>query len=511
MTTGEHALVVGASIAGLLAARALAEHFPHVTVVDRDTLAEGPDRPRRGVPQGGHIHALLGRGQQALEELLPGLTEELTGRGAPLGDQLGDARLYFGGHLMARAHSGLPLLCASRPLLEDAVRARVAATPGVDVVARCEVVGLDTSADRLRVTGARVRRDGRAEESLPAGLVVDAGGRGSRIPTWLAALGLPTPAEDRVKIGLGYASRVYRARPSVLGGDLGIVRAPLPPRGRGGALAVLEGDRWMVTLIGVLGDHPPTDPAGFLDFARSLPEPDIHDAIATAEPLADPVPFRFPAGVRRRYERLPRFPERLLVVGDGFCSFNPIYGQGMTVAALEALALRDQLRGGRPPQPAAFHRQVARIVDAPWELAVGGDLAFPGVEGRRTPKTRLLGTYVDRLHATAATDADLAAAFLRVAALVDPPTALMNPRIALRVLRHGLRRARSRGGSDDQRDLTPGPPGADVVDRCRRISKRISAAQRGGEPAGGHQVRQHEQVPVVLRRDERAQLLPHER
>ena len=394
----------------------------------------------------------------------------------------GDARLYFGGHLMARAHSGLPLLCASRPLLEDAVRARVAATPGVDVVARCEVVGLDTSADRLRVTGARVRRDGRAEESLPAGLVVDAGGRGSRIPTWLAALGLPTPAEDRVKIGLGYASRVYRARPSVLGGDLGIVRAPLPPRGRGGALAVLEGDRWMVTLIGVLGDHPPTDPAGFLDFARSLPEPDIHDAIATAVPLADPVPFRFPAGVRRRYERLPRFPERLLVVGDGFCSFNPIYGQGMTVAALEALALRDQLRGGRPPQPAAFHRQVARIVDAPWELAVGGDLAFPGVEGRRTPKTRLLGTYVDRLHAAAATDADLAAAFLRVAALVDPPTALMNPRIALRVLRHGLRRARSRGGSDDQRDLTPGVPvvlrrdeRADGGRRCRE--RRPSAAR----------------------------------
>ncbi|WP_199522501.1 NAD(P)/FAD-dependent oxidoreductase [Geodermatophilus marinus] len=460
--TGDRAVVAGASMAGLLAARVLAERCTRVTVVDRDALAEGPERPRRGVPQGGHLHALLGRGQQALEELLPGLTRELTGRGAPLGDQLGDTRMYFGGHRMARARSGLSLLCASRPLLEDAVRARVAATPGVDVVPRCALVGLEISADRRRVTGARVRRDGRDEEVITADLVVDATGRGSRIPTWLAALGLPAPAEERIRIGLGYATRVYRARPGALGGDLGIMCAPVPPHGRGGALAVLEGDRWMVTLIGVLGDHPPTDPAGFLDFARSLPHPDVRDALTSAEPLGDPAPFRFPAGVRRRYERVRELPEGLLVLGDAFCSFNPVYGQGMTVAALEALALRDQLRRRRPPQPLAFHRHVARVVDAPWELAVGGDLAFPGVEGRRTAKTRVLGAYVDRLHAAAETDAALATAFLRVAALVDPPTALVGPGTVLRVLRHGRhgRPSPGEGGAGPTTTTVPpaGPP-----------------------------------------------------
>jgi 2-polyprenyl-6-methoxyphenol hydroxylase-like FAD-dependent oxidoreductase len=437
--TGEHAVVLGASMAGLLAATVLAGHYRQVTVVDRDALEPDTDRPRRGVPHGGHIHALLGRGQQALEELLPGLTADLVGRGAQMGDQLGDARLYFSGHRMARTRSGVPALCVSRPLLEDAVRVRVAALPGVSLVARCEAVALETSVAPCRVTGVRVRREGDVEQAIPADLVVVATGRGSRVPAWLTAMGMPAPPVERVKIGLGYATRIYRARPEVLAGDLAVVCAPTPSGGRGGVLQALEGDRWMVTLMGVLGDHPPTDPTRFLDFAASLQQPDIHDAIDAAEPLDHPVAFRFPASARRRYDRLPRFPERLLVLGDAFCSLNPIYGQGMTVAALEALALRDHLRHGPSPRPRAFHRRVAAIADVPWEMAVGADLAFPGVEGRRTPKTRLLNAYVGRLHATAATDGDVATAFFRVAGLLDPPTALLAPRIALRVLRHGRR------------------------------------------------------------------------
>jgi 2-polyprenyl-6-methoxyphenol hydroxylase-like FAD-dependent oxidoreductase len=435
--TREHAVVLGASMAGLLAAKVLAEHYRHVTVVDRDTLEPDANCPRRGVPQGAHVHALLGRGQQALEELLPGLTEELVSRGARMGDQLDDARLHFSGHRMARAHSGVPALCVSRPLLEEAVRARVAATPAVTLVARCELVALKTSVGRRRVTGVRVRREGGAEQVMAADLVVAATGRGSRVATWLTALGLPAPAEEHVKIGLGYATRVYRARPEALAGDLAVVCAPAPPRRRGGVLQALEGDRWMVTLMGVLGDHPPTDAAGFRDFAGSLPAPDIHDAIAVAEPMGDAVPFRFPASVRKRYEQLPRFPECLLVLGDAFCSLNPIYGQGITVAALEALALNDQLCRRHPPRPHAFHRRVAAIVEVPWEMAVAGDMAFPGAEGRRTPKTRILNAYIGRLHATAATNADVATAFFRVAGLLDPPSALLAPRIVLPVLRHG--------------------------------------------------------------------------
>jgi 2-polyprenyl-6-methoxyphenol hydroxylase-like FAD-dependent oxidoreductase len=433
---GEHAVVLGAGLAGLLAAGVLAEHYRTVTVLDRDRLTAGPAAPRRGVPQGGHLHALLARGREALDDLLPGLTAQLVAAGAPVGDMQADARSYLGEHRIARGTSGLGLLCASRPLLEHAVRARVVATPGVVVAARCAAVGLQTSADRRRVTGVQVRREGCAEEVVPADLVLDATGRGSRVPRWLAGLDLPEPVEERVPIGLGYATRTYRPRPEALGGDLGVIAPPTPPAGRGGGLSVLEGDRWMLTLIGVLGDHPPTDPAGFDEFVRSLPTPDIADALAGAEPLDDPLPFRFPASVRRRYERLSSVPDGLLVVGDAVCSLNPVRGQGMTVAALEALALRRALRAGRVPRPRAFHREVARIVDAAWDIVVGGDLAFPGVEGRRTRKLALLDAYLRRLGATAAHDPAVGTSFLRVAGLVDPPRALLRPGVLWRVL-HG--------------------------------------------------------------------------
>jgi hypothetical protein len=194
----------------------------------------------------------------------------------------------------------------------------------------------------------------------------------------------------------------------------------------------------MLTLAGILGDHPPTDPDGFLDFARSLRFPDIYETVRDAEPLDDPVAFRFPANVRHRYERLTRFPDGLLVMGDAVCSFNPIYGQGMSVAALEALVLRRHLERGIEPQPHRFFRDIARVVDVPWDIAVGGDLVFPGVQGRRTAKTRLVSAYLARLHAAAVHHASLASAFVRVAGLVARPESLLRPDIALRVLRASL-------------------------------------------------------------------------
>jgi hypothetical protein len=269
----------------------------------------------------------------------------------------------------------------------------------------------------------------------------------------LDALGYARPATQEVRIGLGYATRTYRLRRDALGGDLALLIAATPEHPRTGALQAIEGDRWMVTLAGILGDHPPTNPDGFLDFARSLQFPDAYDTVRDAEPLDDPVPFRFPASVRHRYERLSRFPDGLLVVGDAVCSFNPIYGQGMSVAALEALALRRHLERTTEPAPHRFFRDLVRVADAPWDMAVGGDLVFPDVQGRRTAKNRMINTYLTRLHAASEHDAELSSAFVRVIGMVAEPASLLHPGVAGRVLRASLRR-KSREAAGRSGDVT---------------------------------------------------------
>lgn len=435
------AVVLGGSMAGLTAARVLADRYDRVVLVDRDDLTLDSTE-RRGVAQGDHAHVLLARGRQAFEELFPGLTGELIADGAAHGDALADARLHFSGHRLRRGTAGLQMLSVSRPFLESHVRARVRALPNVSVAPPSDIVGLATTPDGGRVTGAKVfaRADGSTADVIDAALVVDATGRGSRTPRWLEDLGYARPAEERVDVDVGYATSIYRLAPDALDGDWGTLQAPTPDLPRGGTLARLENDRWMLTLMGMTGDHPPTDPEGFAAFTRSLRFPDITDAVHDAEPVQGPVAYRFPANVRRRYERLDSFPEGLLVVGDGVCSFNPIYGQGMTVAALEALALRTHLEHYGTPGPRRFQREIAQVVDVPWEMAIGGDLSFPGTRGNRTRKLRVLASYMARLHGAAAHDASLAAAFLRVSGLVDPPTALLRPGVARRVLRHNQSR-----------------------------------------------------------------------
>jgi 2-polyprenyl-6-methoxyphenol hydroxylase-like FAD-dependent oxidoreductase len=429
---GEHAVVLGASMAGLLTARVLSESFSQVTVIERDVLPAEAGQ-RRGVPQGRHLHALLCRGGQILDDLFPGLTKQVAEAGAPVGDLLGNIRWFMSGHRLAQADIGQPVLFATRPMLEAHVRSMVKGLSGVAFLEGRDIIGPVAAGNKRRVTGVRVRSDGGAEDVIDADLIVDTTGRASRTPVWLEELGYARPVADKVTVDVAYATRTYRLPPDVLGTDQLIMNFWTPDNQRAAGLEKTD-DRFILTAAGLLGDHPPTDPKGFDAFVASLKFPDIPEAIRDGEPLDDPVAFRYPANVRQRYERMRDFPDGFLVLGDAVCAFNPIYGQGMTSASLQANALRGLLADGRPLTWRRHFQAMAKAVDDPWTISTSNDLAFSGVTGRRTPLVRVVNAYLPRLHELGERDPEAAAAFLRVVGLLEPPATMLRPGLALRVL-----------------------------------------------------------------------------
>jgi 2-polyprenyl-6-methoxyphenol hydroxylase-like FAD-dependent oxidoreductase len=439
------AIVIGASMGGLLAARALSEHFCEVLVLERDELSAEP-RHRRGVPQSRHSHHLLGSGLLAIEAAFPGFTAELRSRGAILADPSEMTQVYSG-FTMPNAPRAEKRLLASRPLIETTVRTRLIALPNVRLRQGVAVNELTTDADRRRVTGVRVEDRhaaeavAGAEDVLTADLVVDASGRGSRLPKWLQALGYRAPQVERVDVDAGYVTRLYRWTPDMpksmaIGGTRDNTRL--------GVMLPLEDGTCMVTLAACFGEVVPTDADAFASFATKLESQAIADLLRRAEPVGEAVAARFPGSVRMRYDKLAALPVGLLPFGDVLCGFNPVYGQGMSVAALEARELDACLRESRGLEGLTqrFLTRANAVIASPWKIAANNDLRMPATRGKRTLMGRFSNWYIARLHRAAQHDVTLFFAFLDVINLTLKPEGLLTPRLAWRVLRGNLRGAR---------------------------------------------------------------------
>lgn len=433
---GNHAIVLGAGVAGLLAARVLSDFYEQVTVVERDAVPPGT-AARRGVPQGRHAHLMMPRGTQLLDELIPDVVWEMVCDGAVLAEPLADFRFFVGGHQLRSAPIGAAAVQASRPFLESHLQDRIRRSSRIEIVDGCDVVGLTIDDAAARVTGVRIMRraPGSAEESLGGDLVVDALGRGSRAPAWLSSIGYPRPDEDAPHVDVGYATMPVRLPESAVGIERTVGVGPVAGRPRGMILVEVENGTRMLTVMGFGAEHrPPADPVALLDFVADFAPADVLSALRSAERLGDVATYRFPSYLRRRYDRVRRFPDGLLVIGDALCSFSPIYAQGMTVAAQEAVALRSCLARGSRNLARRFFRAAARIVADPWRAAVSADLALPEVDGERPLSVRLLNRYVDRVLTAAESHDAVGRRFMRVTGLLDSPATLFAPGIAARAL-----------------------------------------------------------------------------
>ncbi len=443
MVPDSSAVVIGGGMAGLLSAQALSTTFNDVTIVERDHMGQSSGH-RGGVPQDRHVHTLWAAGMAAIEGLVPGVEEDLRAAGGVKVGFWGGFQWYLPvGVWSTRWPSVQEIVSCSRPLLEHVVRSRVLAAGRVRIADGQEVTGLRLTAGAVSGVSVRARGTDGDETDLAADLVVDASGRRSGLPGWLPG----RPAQTVVDPEIGYSTRFVTLAPHRLVDFQGLYIQLAPPHHtRGAIMFPVENGQWVVTLLGACRDYPPTDEDGFLDFARSLRSPMLYETIRDARPATPIWGHRHTANQRRHYERLTTMPAGLVALGDSLCAFNPIYGQGMTVAALQAAALGDMCRRRvRVPSDAArlsrpAQRTMARIAGRGWLVSASEDRRYP-VTGGAGAATRVLHRYMDRVMLATTVDPTVAHTFLRVLNMLDKPFTLQRPDVMVRVVR-GARRAR---------------------------------------------------------------------
>ena len=431
---GKKAIVIGAGIAGLSAAGALADHFERVIVLERDCLP-GQAVPRSGTPQSRHLHGLLPGGQRALSDLFPHFDRDLADSGAVPLRMLDELRVEIPGlGPFPQRNFGWLFYGASRPLIELIARRQVERLSNLTVRSGCRIRELTATPDRSTVTGVKCEAADGRQEILAADFVVDASGRGAPTSALLRSTGRPAPDEIVIGIDLHYTTAIFAIPQGASADWKGAITHPRAPWRRGGYLLPIEGDRWIVTLSGQLGERPPADADGFMDYAQ-LETQTIYDAIKHAERQGGFERYGYPDSVWRRFDRLSSFPRGLLPIGDAICRFNPVYGQGMSVAAQEARLLKELLKDqATKADPlaglaAAFFSEAVPLVEAPWSMSAVPDLGYPETRGERPADLESRLEYNGALIRTAMRDATVHRLLAEVQQLIKPPSVLQDPAV----------------------------------------------------------------------------------
>ncbi|MFB3040713.1 MAG: FAD-dependent oxidoreductase [Candidatus Poribacteria bacterium] len=439
MSGRTRAVVLGASVAGLFAGRMLANFFDEVVLFDKEEFGEGVGA-RKAVPQGRHVHVILTPTYIALQRFLPGLVDELVANGASVLDAGRDSRVLIYGKTLTNGATQQPIIGSTRPFFEYHLRRYVMAVDGIEIKSgrRFEKWLMD---DALKKVTGIVTSGIQGEQSLDADLVVDARGRGSTLIAELSAMGYGRPQVEQIDVCIDYTSREYRAIDVKPKWNFLHVSPYAPNVWKGGIIAGVEDDKWVVTQFGYFGDKAPADDNGFLQFARTLDAPDVADFLSTAEPVSEFCEIGTRTCRMIRFEKLDAFPDRLLAVADAVCSLNPIYGQGMTKAANEAVFLNQSLGDYLANHDSLdgfsdiFRRGLPDVgAEWAWQLTRAADLSFNRAVGKRNAGDKMMVRYMRRLLLRATENLDARSEIMDVIMLVKSPQSLMNPRTILRAM-----------------------------------------------------------------------------
>lgn len=426
------AIVVGGGVAGLLASRILTDHFDEVVILERDMLSESTDF-RAGVPQAFHVHTLLVRGYRELCNLFPDLDAALDADGVGLIDWGYDGRLISSVGPLPRFHSNLQTRMCSRSLLEWHIRQQLTRRKNIQIKTGCMATGVVV--EHGRVKGVQVAGEG----EFSADLIVDASGRNSQFSAWLVNNGFEKPSETVINAHLGYATCWFK-RPASLETEWQtmIIGPHAPNTPRAGVLYPIENDQWIVTLTGVGKENKlPRTHEEFFAYAQTLVAPDLYNAIRCAEPISPVRGFQRTENCWRHYEKLRNVPQGFVAIGDAVGAFNPVYGQGMTVATLTSQALGQALEQGTGGVEKRFYKIQAKIINRTWQLVSAEDFRWPQTEGKRPFYLKAVHLYANLARGACWQKAERAQRFARVLHFLDPSIKLLHPSILLPALRFG--------------------------------------------------------------------------